>query len=48
VGYPSQWLPTPDPLSIKLRIFGPYESDLIVIWDEARHVESIKRPIDLE
>ena len=41
VGY-STFLP--DPLSFKWRIFGPYETDLVVTWDAQRRVESITRP----
>lgn len=41
IGY-STYLP--DPLSFKLRLFGPYESDLVVTWDAEQRVESVTRP----
>lgn len=34
----------PFPLSVKLRIFGAYESDLVINWDADGTVESVARP----
>ena len=37
-------LPYPNPIAFKFRIFGAFESDLVVAFDDDRRVVSIQRP----
>lgn len=37
-------LPVPNPVPIKLRIFGPCDGDLVVNWSDQGTVASIDRP----